>query len=86
MRYNIIYGYMRGAASVDAAIKAECQLGSLGLPLNVKCTFPRDVKGLSKSSVHIRKCWLQLVRASCELINDKRISNAFSDQKSYLRR
>ena len=77
---------LNGAVSLDAAIQAECRLGSIGLPPNVRCTFPKDVKVLLNSPVHERKCWLQLVRSARELINDERIIDVFSDHKSYLRK
>ena len=77
---------LSGAASLDAAIKAECRLGSQGLPPHVRCTFPKDVSRLLQSSLHERKCWLQLVRAARELTNDDRIIDVFSDTKSSLRK
>ena len=77
---------LSGATSLDAAIKAECSLGSQGLPPHVRCTFPRNVDKFLKVSLHDKKCWFLLVCASREIVNDDRISDEFSNPDSNLRK
>ena len=77
---------MSGAVSLNRAITAECQLGSAGLPLTVRRTFPRDITKLLQASLTERKCWLVLVRASRELVHDTRIQDEFTNPNSNLRK
>ena len=77
---------MSGAVSLNRVIAAECQLGSAGLSLTVRRTFPRDITKLLQASLTERKCWLVLVRASRELVHDTRIQDEFTNPNSNLRK
>ena len=90
-RNGIIHGTplgddLNGAVSLNAAIQAECTLGSQQLPPHVKRTFPQDVNTLLNAPLFDRKCWLVLVRAARELVNDVQLEDDFSDRTSMLRR
>ena len=77
---------MSGAVSLNQAISAECQLGSKGLPIKVKQTFPDKINKLLNATLIERKCWLVLVRAAREIIHDIRIQDEFTDPSSHLRK
>ena len=77
---------LNGAVLLDEAIKKECQLGNDGLPEAVKRTFPVDVNTLLVQPLIQRKHWFILVRASRELIQDRRIQDEFTDPQSHLRK
>ena len=76
---------LSGAATLDAAIIEECQLGCEGLPRIVRDAFPIDIKELLEAPLIHRKSWFVLVRSARELINDDRIQNEFTDPQSHLR-
>ena len=77
---------MSGAVSLNRAIVRECRLGGEGLPHKVRQTFPEEVDKFLSKSLRERKCWLVLVRASRELMNDYRIQDEFTNPQSPLRK
>ena len=59
--------------SLDKAISAECEIGSIGIPSKLRREFPTDTSKFLTSTLIERKCWIILVRAAREIIQDNRI-------------
>lgn len=85
--HNIpIIADLSGAIWLYSSVSVECDLGSSKIPEKVRRVFPQDKHTLLKSYLVERKCWLVLVRAARETIQDNRIQNEFSDLQSNLRK